>query len=81
MGAVVRPFESDYQTITLEMAGVEQEIDEPEQIDLEIDKNLDIPIVINDEECAQYHQFLKKHPTAIKFQYVFKQLGKKVMKS
>ena len=27
----------NYQTVTLEMADVEEEIDEPEQIDLEID--------------------------------------------
>ena len=45
----------DYQTITLETVDVEEEIDEPEQIDWEIDKNLDIPNVIDDESGAKYH--------------------------
>ena len=43
------------QTITLETEDVEEEIDESEQIALEIDKNLNIPIAIDDEQCAQYH--------------------------
>ena len=41
--------EIDYQTITLETENVKEEIDDPEQTDSEIDKNLDIPIVIDDE--------------------------------
>ena len=41
--------DNDYQTITLETENVEEEIDEPELIDLEIDKNLDIHIVIDIE--------------------------------
>ena len=36
-------------TITLETEDVEEEIDEPGQTDLEIDKKLHIPIVIDDE--------------------------------
>ena len=40
---------NDYQTINLETKDVEEEIFEPEQIDLEIDKNLDISIVTDDE--------------------------------
>ena len=31
------------------MEDVEEEIDEPEQMDLEIDKNLDVPVVIDDK--------------------------------
>ena len=46
---VCPPDYNDYQTITL------QTEDEPKQIDLEIDKNLDTPIVIDDDLCAQYH--------------------------
>ena len=41
--------DNDYQTITLEMEDVEEEIDEPQQTDFEIDKNLDIPIVTDNE--------------------------------
>ena len=41
--------DNDYQNITLETEDVQEERDEPEQIDLEIDKNLDILIVIDDE--------------------------------
>ena len=37
---------NEYQAITLETGDEEKEVDEPEQIDLEIDKNLDIPIVL-----------------------------------
>ena len=33
----------------MEMEDVEEEIDEPEQMDLEIDKNLDVPVVIDDK--------------------------------
>ena len=40
---------NEYQAITLETENVEEEIDEPEQIDLEIDKNLDISIATDDE--------------------------------
>ena len=40
---------NDYQTINLETKDVEEEIVEPEQIDLEIDKNLDISIATDDE--------------------------------
>ena len=40
---------NDYQTINLETKDVEEEIVEPEQIDLEIDKNLDISIVTDDK--------------------------------
>ena len=43
---------NDYQTITLETEDVDEEIDEPEQIHLETDKNLDTTIVIDDEYCA-----------------------------
>lgn len=38
---------NDYRTITPEAEDVEEEIDEPEQIDLEIDQNLDIPTAID----------------------------------
>ena len=48
---------NEYQAITLETGDEEKEVDEPEQIDLEIDKNLDIPIVTDDEQCVYYHQF------------------------
>ena len=41
--------DNDYQTINLETEDAEKKIVEPEQTDLEIDKNLDIPIVIDDE--------------------------------
>ena len=41
--------DNDYQTITLEMEDVEEEIDEPQQTDFETDKNLDIPIVTDNE--------------------------------
>ena len=41
--------DNDYQTITLEMEDVEEEIGEPQQTDFEIDKNLDIPIVTDNE--------------------------------
>ena len=41
--------DNDYLTITLETEDVEKEIDEPQQIAIEIDKNLDIPIVTDDE--------------------------------
>ena len=34
---------------------MEENIYDPEQIDLGIDENLDIPVVIDDEQCAQYH--------------------------
>ena len=37
------------RTITLETEDVEEEIDEPGQTDLEIDKKLDTPIVTDDE--------------------------------
>ena len=47
--------EDNGQTITLETEDVEEEIDESEQIALEIDKNSNIPIAIDDEQCAQYH--------------------------
>ena len=40
---------SKYQTITIETEDVEGEIDGSQQIDLEIDKNLDIPIVTDDK--------------------------------
>ena len=40
---------NDYRTITPEAEDVEEEIDEPEQIDLEIDQNLDIPTAIDGE--------------------------------
>ena len=40
---------NDYQTINLETKDVEEEIVEPEQIDLEIENNLDISIVTDDE--------------------------------
>ena len=49
MGTVGKHFKSDYQTITLETDDVEEEIDAPEQIDLEIDKNLEMPVVIDDK--------------------------------
>ena len=39
--------DNDYYTITLGMEDVKEEKDEPEQVDLKIDKNLDIPIVID----------------------------------
>ena len=38
---------NDYRTITPEAEDVEEEIDEPEQIDLGIDQNLDIPTAID----------------------------------
>ena len=41
--------DNDYRTITPEAEDVEGEIDEPEQIDLEIDENLDIPTAIDGE--------------------------------
>ena len=41
--------DNDYQNITLETEDVQEERDEPEEIGLEIDKNLDILIVIDDE--------------------------------
>ena len=41
--------DNDYQTINLETKDVEEEIVEPEQIDLEIENNLDISIVTDDE--------------------------------
>ena len=41
--------DNDYQTITLETEVVEEEIDERLQIGLEIGKNLDMPIVTDDE--------------------------------
>ena len=41
--------DNDYQTIALKAEDVEDEIDDPEEIDLEIDKNLDIPTVTDDE--------------------------------
>ena len=41
--------DNDYQTITLEMEDVEEEIGEPQQTDFEIDKNLDILIVTDNE--------------------------------
>ena len=40
---------NDYRTITPEAEDVEEEIDEPEQIDLGIDQNLDIPTAIDGE--------------------------------
>ena len=43
---------NDHQTITLENEHVENEMDESEQLGLEIDKNSDVPIVIDDEKCA-----------------------------
>ena len=39
--------DNDYYTITLGMEDVKEEKDEPEQVDLKIDNNLDIPIVID----------------------------------
>ena len=42
----------------------------PKQIDLEIDNNLDIPIIIDEDGCAQSYQFSKKYPTEINFQYM-----------
>ena len=44
--------DNDYQTITLWTEDVGEEIDEPEQIDLEIDKNLVTSIVTADKYCA-----------------------------
>ena len=44
MGTVFKPFKSVSE---MEMEDVEEEIDEPEQMDLEIDKNLDVPVVID----------------------------------
>ena len=41
--------DNDYRNISLETEDVQEERDEPEQIDLEIDKNLDILIVIDNE--------------------------------
>ena len=41
--------DNDGQTITFETENVEEEIDGPEQIDVEIDKNLDLRMVIDDE--------------------------------
>ena len=41
--------DNHYQIIALPAEDVEDEIDEPDEIDLEIDKNLDIPTVIDDE--------------------------------
>ena len=41
--------DNDYQTITLETEVVEEEIDERLQTGLEIGKNLDMPIVTDDE--------------------------------
>ena len=48
---------NEYYAITLETEDVQEKLDESVQIDLKIEKNLDIPIVICDEQCAQYHQF------------------------
>ena len=48
---------NEYYAITLETEDVQEKLDESVQIDLKIEKNLDIPIVIDDEQCAQYHQF------------------------
>ena len=41
--------DNDYQIITLETENGEEEKDEPDQNYLEIDKNFDITIVIDDE--------------------------------
>ena len=46
MGTALKPFKSISE---MEMEDVEEEIDEPEQMDLEIDKNLDVPVVIDDK--------------------------------
>ena len=46
MGTAFKPFKSVSE---MEMEDVEEEIDEPEQMDLEIDKNLDVPVVIDDK--------------------------------
>ena len=46
---------NEYYAITLETEDVQEKLDESVQIDLKIEKNLDIPIVIDDEQCAQYH--------------------------
>ena len=41
--------DNDYHIITLETEDVEEEMDEPEQTDLENDKNLDIPVVTDEK--------------------------------
>ena len=41
--------DNDYQTINLETEDEEEDTVESKQVDLEIDKNLDIPIVTDDE--------------------------------
>ena len=41
--------DKNYPPITVETEDVEEGINEPEQINLGIDKNLDIPIVTDDE--------------------------------
>ena len=41
--------DNDYQITALETEDVEEEMDEPEQTDLENDKNLDIPVVTNEK--------------------------------
>ena len=41
--------DDNHLTITLETEDVDEEIEEFEQIDLEIGKNLDIPITTDDE--------------------------------
>ena len=48
---------NDYLIITLEEKYVKEKIDESEQIGLEMNKNLDVPIVIDDEQYAEDHQF------------------------
>ena len=40
---------NNHLTITLETEDVDEEMEEFEQLDLEIGKNLDIPITIDDE--------------------------------
>ena len=41
--------DNDHLTIILETEDMDEEIEEFEQLDLEIGKNLDIPITIDDE--------------------------------
>ena len=49
MTIMTRKTVTNYQTIAFKAENVEDEIEEPEEVDLEIDKNLDIPTVTDEE--------------------------------
>ena len=49
MTIMTRKTMTNYQTIAFKAENVEDEIEEPEEVDLEIDKNLDIPTVTDEE--------------------------------